>query len=310
MSPIEITFNAPFDIESTFTCGQIFRYSLEKDNRCVYVPIKDRILKINQKAPCELTIDSNVEENLESIASNFLRTEDDYRTMLEEVKIDDIMEKIVDASKGLRLLKQDLFECTFSFMLSQCSNIPRITQNLYSLVKDYGERQKFEGKDFFLFPTPQNLMGITEEEFREMGYGYRAKYLDPLVNACPNFLLKEGFCEDFERETEKLNKQLKSVYGIGQKVADCVQLFGVGDLSLFPVDTWMKKFMKKYYCTGKKVTERKIRQKGRDLFGEWAGYAQQFIFHYARNYEVFETKKNTKGQKTKKKKSNKKVNNI
>ncbi len=295
MASLSYTFQEPFNLRKTFECGQIFRYVPANNFKTVYAPIRNRVVKIIQKSPKKLEIQSNRLEGLETLMDSFLRVDDNYKEMLEEIAIDTLMKKISFHCRGLRLLKQDLFECMFSFILSQCSNIPRIKKNLSTLVQDYGRKVNYENRRFYLFPTPEMLKGCDEEIFREMGFGYRAKYLSRIIDSCPDFLENkksgEKFCLDCSLDTEELNKKLKSIYGVGQKVSDCVQLFAAGDLRLFPVDTWMKKFMKKYYCTQKKVSERKIRHKGQELFGKWAGYAQEFIFYYARTEEVFEKPK-------------------
>ena len=89
-----------------------------------------------------------------------------------------------------------------------------------------------------------------------------------------------------KNKTLELNQKLQEIEGIGQKVSDCIQLFAFGDLKLFPVDTWMKKFMLKYYIKGKKISDKRIRELGMWMFGRWAGYAQEFIYHYARSYDL------------------------
>ncbi|MHA1612025.1 MAG: hypothetical protein ACTSYU_08255, partial [Promethearchaeota archaeon] len=105
------------------------------------------------------------------------------------------------------------------------------------------------------------------------------KYIASFIQDYPPFLSNP------KKKGEEFNRQLQEIYGIGQKVADCIQLFGYGDLTLFPVDTWMRKFMIKYYFSGKKTSNAKIRALGRQMFSQWAGYAQEFIFHYARHYD-------------------------
>ena len=121
-----------------------------------------------------------------------------------------------------------------------------------------------------------DLTNTKEEDFRNLGFGYRSKYLFNLINNFPSFLYEKN------NDSELLNEKLKQIQGIGQKVADCIQLFYYGDLTVFPVDTWMKKFMLKYYGGNKKMSLSKIRAEGKRLFGEWAGYAQEFIYRYAR----------------------------
>lgn len=198
------------------------------------------------------------------------------------------MKKVVNYSYGLHLLNQDSFECSVSYILSQCSNIPRIKRNLKDLAKLYGNSVIFEDQEFFLFPSRSDMIDVTEEEFRDLGFGYRAKYLRNFIKSYPSFLVEPIL------DSNIFNQKLQNIEGIGQKVADCIQLFAYGDISHFPVDTWMEKFMIKYYNDGKKISKKKIRKLGVSLFGNWTGYAQEFIYYYARNHPQYFPSKSKK----------------
>ncbi|MHA1521012.1 MAG: DNA-3-methyladenine glycosylase family protein [Promethearchaeota archaeon] len=276
---IELVFPEAYDLSQTFDCGQIFRFHSSDDGKTYYGPLSDRIIKLVQIDEHNLEISSNRPEGLLSKIREFLRMEDDYLTIQNSVKVDPLMEKVIQKTNGLHLVKQDPFECAISYLLSQCSNIPRITQNLSYLSKMFGKRIIFDDQIFYLFPKREDLLALGEDDFREMSFGYRVKYIASFIQDYPPFLSNP------KKKGEEFNRQLQEIYGIGQKVADCIQLFGYGDLTLFPVDTWMRKFMIKYYFSGKKTSNAKIRALGRQMFGQWAGYAQEFIFHYARHYD-------------------------
>lgn len=280
---LELSFPESYNLSHTFDCGQIFRFFSDDYGKTYYGTLPDRVLKIQQKDANTLRINSNKEEDLKDKLNQFFRQKDDYLEIQKMVQIDPLMEKIVQTTNGLHLVKQDLFECSIAYLLSQCSNIPRITKNLEDLAELYGQKVQFEGKCFYLFPTREDLLDLTEQDFRELGFGYRAKYIASFIQDYPAFL-HESDCFG-----EEFNKKLQSIPGIGQKVADCIQLFGYGDVSLFPVDTWMRKFMIKYYNKGEKLSNQKIRALGRKLFGKYAGYAQEFIFHYARCFDPLVT---------------------
>nr|QEE16465.1 hypothetical protein DSAG12_02295 [Candidatus Prometheoarchaeum syntrophicum] len=273
----------------TFECGQIFRFETIDFGKTYFGALHDRIIKITQKDPHTLIFSSNINSNLEKLLKIFFRTHDNYLDMQKSIKIDNLMKKVVDFSNGLHLLNQDNFECSISYILSQCSNIPRIKRNLKDLGKLYGKQVMFEDKEFFLFPTRSDLITVTEEEFRDLGFGYRAKYLRNFIKNYPSFFNEPVL------DSEIFNQKLQNIEGIGQKVADCIQLFAYGDISHFPVDTWMEKFMIKFYNNGEKISKKKIRELGGTLFGKWAGYAQEFIFYYARNHpQFFPSKKKKK----------------
>ncbi|MCF2140313.1 MAG: hypothetical protein K9W44_09695 [Candidatus Lokiarchaeota archaeon] len=300
MIPFLLKFHERYDLRQTLECGQIFRFQKHNnDAQIYYIPLKDRILKIFQKNDHILEITSNKNQDLKPILSTFFRLNDDYQQIQRRISIDSLMGKILAATNGLHLLKQDVFECTISFLLSQCSNIPRITRNVNNLAEQFGTPINFDNQQFYLFPTREQLLSVSEQQYVEMGFGYRAKYIYNFVQNTPNFIKKAINLENPSKNHSKnpsenhseiltgieLNQALQNIQGVGQKIADCVQLFGFGDLSYFPVDTWMRKFMIQHYFNDKKASIKAIRQKGQDLFGKWAGYAQEFIYHYARSYE-------------------------
>ncbi|MHA1719309.1 MAG: DNA-3-methyladenine glycosylase family protein [Promethearchaeota archaeon] len=278
---IELFFPEIFDLVKTFECGQIFRFGSIDSGKTYYGTLNDRILKITQNDPHTLIIFSNKNKNLDNLVNSFFRVGDNYLEMLKSIEIDDLMKNIINFANGLHLLNQDNFECSVAYILSQCSNIPRIKKNLRDLAEIYGNPVIFEDREFFLFPSRLDLINVGEEEFRELGFGYRAKYLRNFIKNYPSFL------NEPISDSEYFNHKLQEIEGIGQKVADCIQLFAYGDISFFPVDTWMEKFMIKFYNNGEKISKKKIKNLGEKMFGKWAGYAQEFIYFYARNNPDF-----------------------
>jgi N-glycosylase/DNA lyase len=285
---VELFFSEIFDTVKTFECGQIFRFESNDSGKTYFGALEDRVIKITQKDPHNLIISSIKNLNLERYVNSFFRTNYNYLEMQKSIKIDSLMKKVVNFSNGLHLLNQDNFECSISYILSQCSNIPRIKRNLKDLAKLYGKSVFFEDQEFFLFPSRSDLIDVSEEDFRDLGFGYRAKYLRNFIIKYPSFLVEPVL------DSEKFNQKLQNIEGIGQKVADCIQLFAYGDITHFPVDTWMEKFMIRYYNDGKKTSKKKIRELGVSLFDKWAGYAQEFIFYYARNHPQFFPSKSKK----------------
>jgi len=306
---LEIKFKEKYDLSTSLECGQLFRFRKidGKDGDLIgptyYGPLGDRILKIRQKDTNTLEIDSNINRNLSEIANKFLRASDDYTSMLKSIAINELMSEVSENVNGLHLFQQDKMECIISYFLSQNNNIPRITANLESICQLGGELAELDGINVYLFPSRERLMEITEENLRDMGCGYRAKYIAKFAQNIPEFI------DNPPKLSEELNKKLLEIYGIGQKVADCIQLFAFGDLSVFPVDTWIAKFMRSYFFDlkpedvgntrtlaaqknrkkkpNKLPSVKKIREKGCELFGKWAGYAGEFIFHYVRTIDPF-----------------------
>ncbi len=277
---LELTFDNEFNLKKTFECGQNFRFNSTDNGKTYYGTLNDRVIKLEQINKKRLKINSNIQKNLEIRVKRFLRFDDDYALMLKEIQIDELMKKIVIFSQGLRLIKQDMFECSISYLLSQCSNIPRIKHHLNQLSTTYGKRVQYNNKIFFLFPSRDDLTKVTLETFINFKFGYRAKYIYNFIQNYPDFL------ELPLTNSEIYNQNLQCIEGIGQKVADCIQLFSCGDLNNFPVDVWINKFMIKYYNNGKKASAKKMNQVGQKLFRKWAGYAQEFIYYYARETKI------------------------
>lgn len=278
---LKLSFKEFFSLTHTFECGQIFRFQTFNSGVSYYGTQFGRVIKITQQDPHTLLVESTNEKQLKEKLDYFFRTKDDYLEMQRCLSVDKLMKKVIQRINGLHLLKQDIFECSIAFILSQCSNIPRIIKNLNTLAKKHGRVEKMDNYTFYVFPTREDLIKLTEQDYRDFGFGYRAKYLDKFVKNYPEFLKSPIKGE----KTLELNKKLQKIEGIGQKVSDCIQLFAFGDLNLFPVDTWMKKFMLKYYLKGKKISNKRIREFGMTMFGKWSGYAQEFIYRYVRCFD-------------------------
>ena len=171
-------------------------------------------------------------------------------------------------SPGLRLMKQDAWEVLISFVLSQNSNIPRIKKMIESLCENFGEQLPCGG---YTFPTAQSIAALKAEDLSVIRSGYRAPYIIDAATQVANGTLQLDLLHS--KPTAEIKKAILQVHGVGPKVADCVLLFGFGRLECIPVDVWIKKVLDKLYPAGfpKELQE-------------YAGLAQQFLFHYARNH--------------------------
>ena len=299
---IEYTFSEEYDLQKTFEVGQIFRFESFDNGKTYYGTLSDRIIKITQTTENSFVIQSKDETKLQPLLDVFFRIKDNYSSMIREISIDPVMKSVISITKGLRLLQQEPFECSISYILSQNSNIPRIKHHLEQLALNFGKKMEFDNRTFYTFPSRDDLLKVPEETFRSFGFGYRAAYIYQFLHDYPTFLDSKSI--DPIRDSEIFNLKLQKIHGIGQKVADCIHLFGYGDLSRFPTDVWIKRFMNRFYFqefseneknerSAKSVkstrsgksgkSAKKIIQRGRELFGKWAGYAQEFIYYAIRN---------------------------
>ena len=220
---------------------------------------------------------------------NFFREDDNYGKILKNITRDKIVKKATGNYPGLRVTRQDPFQCCISFIVSSNSNIPNIRMRLQKLCKKFGAKVRFQKRNFFLFPEPKKLANATLQDLQECKLGYRSKYVLDTSR-----LIASGEI-DFD-ELKKMNydqdkELLLKLPGIGDKVADCIMLFSLEKLDAFPLDTWMVKILQKYYsgnfCMDKKTVSKKryqsIRQNVLEHFGKYAGYSQQFLYKMERD---------------------------
>jgi len=195
---------------------------------------------------------------------------------------DEPMRAAVAACRGLRLLRQDPWECLASFILSSTKQIVQIRQITSLLCERYGQPLAVAPgwPAAFAFPSPASLARVTEAELRSCKMGFRAPYL--LATAR---LIASGQLELARLPTlpvERARNELLALPGVGRKIADCVLLFAYGFQSAFPVDVWVMRALQQLYFPRRRVRVQRLHQFAATHFGPCAGYAQQYLFHYIR----------------------------
>lgn len=256
------------DLERIFTCGQCFRWRRTGPGEYTGVAM-GRALRLRQEGDT-LLLRCSAEE-FGAVWRDYFDLDRDYRAIRRRLAIDDFMRAASDFGAGIRILRQDGWEALCSFILSQCCNIPRITGMIEALCRAFGEPVSYEGETFYTFPGPDRLAGLREEELAPLRAGYRAKYVLSAARAVSSGAMD---LEAAARGTpEEAVAMLRSLPGVGDKVASCAVLFGLGMTDAFPVDVWMRRALREHYPDG--LDPR--------VFSPWAGIAQQYIFHYARS---------------------------
>jgi N-glycosylase/DNA lyase len=191
------------------------------------------------------------------------------------------MKDIIKKGAGIRILNQEFVETLISFILSQNKQIPQIKQVIERISTKYGSLIKeYSGINYYTFPTIDTLKTLTEEDFRECKAGFRAKYL---VDACQK-IANGSINEDALSKLTSLEilNQLSTIKGVGVKVSNCVMLYGLKRKEAFPVDVWIKRIMENLYF--KEETKLDIIQTfAKEKFGDYGGYAQQYLFYYSRS---------------------------
>ncbi len=231
----------------------------------------------------------------EGFVRNYFGLDDDLQAIGSVIGKDAHMRKALEMFWGLRIVRQEPWECLISYICATYKSIPAIKHMLNSLSRKFGEKVVFEGAEFFGFPEPRRLARASVGGLADCGLGYRAKFVSETS--------KRIFDGAFELERlrrlpyEQAKLELRGLPGVGPKVADCVLLFGLGKLEAFPVDVWVKRVLLNHYAgllpagvvarlsKGEglsNVAYRLLSEFGRSYFGRYAGYAQEYLYHWER----------------------------
>jgi len=260
----------PFSLKDTLECGQFFRYT--KVVETYIVQSSHRIFSLWQKGDCLFY--EGVEE---PFLTRFLGLDEDLDSLLKEIDRDPAIHQAIETYRGLRLIRQDPWECLLSFLCSSAKSIPQIRCIVESLCKSSGKKVSLGNYIGYGFPEPGDVKSSLQLE--SVRAGFRTDYL---VNAsqCMN---RDQLLALRRFSYQDARKRLMKLTGVGKKVADCILLYSLDFPEAFPVDTWIKKGLQKVYFNGRRVGEKAVEEFVSNHFGPYAGYAQLYLFHYWRN---------------------------
>ncbi len=265
------------DLDNTICCGQIFRYEKLEDDSYIVI-LKDRVVKLKY-IDNKLYIDSNNMNNIENVIREYLDLDRDYISIIENIKeCDDVLGKYLDKSIGLKMIKQDPIECIVSYIISQNNSVRNIKNSLDLISYKFGDKVMFLDKEYYLFPSIDKLSKISLDEFRECKVGFRDRYLVDIISDIVENRLNVNYI--FEMNSEDSLRYLMSFRGIGMKVASCILLFVYGKYDVYPIDTWVKKYMDTNYGI---KDEKKIKEFCKEKYGKYSGLAIQYMFNGMRN---------------------------
>lgn len=273
-----------FDLAQTLECGQCFRFYKQGEEDYVVVAYR-HLLHIKQKKDTLIFLDCD-REMVEQLWIPYFDLSRDYGEIKRYLlRKDDILEEAIHEKYGVRILNQEFHEMLISFIISQNKQIPQIKQLVKRISENYGDfLGEVNGKKYYSFPDAKALGKITEKDFREMKTGFRAPYLydasSKLSSGNISAELLNGLSE------EETRKKLLEIKGVGEKVANCVMLFSLGFRAAFPIDVWIKRIMENLYFDGKDTSKDKIQSFAAKLYGEYGGYAQQYLFCFGRDNKV------------------------
>jgi len=274
--PSKLKNNFETNLSDTINSGQVFLWK-EFDSKWYGINGK-KVLILEEK------LDKNNKD-----IHNFFRFDDNFQKIKNQLAKDRVVKSAIENFPGMRILRQDPFQCYISFIVSSNSNIPNIQTRLERLCQTFGVKKIIQGKEFFLFPEPKRLADAPIGNIVKCGLGYRSKYVKEAAIAVDKGII--DFSSLKKLDYHDARDDLCQVFGIGKKVADCILLFSLDKLEAVPLDRWVLRILQKYYSkefqiTTKTITEKTyddLHDKIVDHFGKYAGYGQQFLFKNERD---------------------------
>jgi N-glycosylase/DNA lyase len=268
-----------YDLAATLDSGQVFRWL--KENHSWTGIVENNFVRLTQK-PGGIFAETAMPQKNWNWLRNFLQTEIELEKILKTFPDDKPMQNAVAACRGLRILRQEPWECLASFILSSTKQIVQIRQIVSQLCECFGKPVIVPSGELpaFAFPSSEKIASLTEAQLRACKMGFRA----------PNLLNAAREIAEGKFDLEKIPKlnysearmELIKLHGVGEKIADCVLLFAYGFDSAFPVDVWIERALQQLYFPRRRTSEPRLRRFAATHFGPHAGYAQQYLFHYMR----------------------------
>ena len=274
-----------FNLKHIFECGQCFRWNKLEDNSYIGV-IKDAVINVKEEnGKFIFTGSTTINGNLKEIIRYYFDLDTNYTEYKKILSnIDNYLKESIKFGSGIRILRQDLWECIISFIISANNNIPRIKKIIEKLSKEYGKKIEFNGNTYYFFPTPEELSKASVEDLRTLGLGFRDKRI---YNTTKMIIENEVNLNSIKSmdDTEKMRNELLKLDGVGPKVADCILLFALKRIDVFPIDVWVRRVMNDLYIHNineEKLNKKELQKLAEDKFGSLQGIAQQYLFYWKR----------------------------
>ena len=274
---MELVVEGPFDLAASLESGQAHRW--RKEDQWYSGVVRGNFIKIRQTPRgVEFCSEPWPEVSVVPVLQNYFRLDDDLRAIYQEIMQDRRVADMVDRYPGLRVLRQEPWECLIAFICSANSNIPRIHQVMEKMADHFGNPISLNGEVRHAFPTPTQLAKAGEAELRRLGLGFRAPYVDRATR----LVLEKSLELDalIKMPYDEAKARLMECPGIGPKIADCILVFSLEKMEAFPIDVWVRRALAEWYFPGEKTpTNRVLEQWAHGYFGRYGGYAQQYLFH-------------------------------
>ncbi len=268
-----------FDPKHIFECGQCFRWHVEEDVSYTTIAY-GKVINVKKEENDIIFSNTNMVD-FKNIWFKYFDLGRDYGEIKRELSKDPILKEAINFGQGMRILNQEPFETTISFIISANNQIPRIKKAVELISNDLGDYAgTWNGVDYFGFPAPEKLAKLDAEYIKEKyRVGFRAERIKEVSRLVSNKEFDLNCIYDLSREEGK--SLLTTLPGVGPKVSDCILLFAFDKSEAFPVDVWVKRVMEYFYLK-EETNVKHIGMHGARIFGKLAGYAQQYLFYYAR----------------------------
>ena len=269
-----------FNLTQTFDCGQCFRWDKHGDG---YLGIAcGQPLYITAQGDNIILYDTSAKD-WENTWKHYFDADRDYSKIKQTLSADSVMKNAISFGSGIRILNQEPFECLISFIISASNNIPRIKKIINSLCRTFGDKTEYMGETFYTFPGPERIASLTLSDLSVIKAGFRDKYILSAAKCVSGGMIDLECLKKASAEYAK--NELLKLSGVGNKVADCVLLFSLEKYDSFPVDVWIKRIMEYCYTDGEQ-TKDAISALAKQKFGDLGGFAQQYLFYWARENKI------------------------
>ena len=263
-----------FDLTLTLECGQVFHW--QREGAGWLGAIGSDPIYVEQRGG-EMFLPAR----MEVVVSRYFALDHPLAEICATFPDDPAMQAAAQFCRGMRIVRQPPWECVATFITSSMKQVAHIAQISHTLRRRYGEPVEWNGRKLFAYPSPETLARLREEDLRACALGYRAKNLLGAARLVAAGEVDLGAVARMDDDAARA--ELCRLPGVGEKVANCALLFGFERVRAFPIDVWIERVLREIYFPGKRrVTAGRLRDFSAGYFGPYGGYAQQYLFHYAR----------------------------